>query len=194
MEALLHADVRLFWLVNSWHAPFLDLLAPIVTQLGNGWLLIPAAMALVGFAYGRRAAAPLFVCLAAFAVAGLTNNLLKRTIDRPRPVDFFAQQGEAGRPTPSVHVVGAPLHGRAFPSGHTNMAFAGATLLTALRGRRFWLAFVGAGLVGWTRIYLAAHFPLDVLAGAVIGSGVALVAVVAARSHGLHSPGARPVE
>jgi membrane-associated phospholipid phosphatase len=67
--------------------------------------------------------------------------------------------------------------GKSFPSGHTSQAFSIATFL-ALRHRQpeIWIpAFVWAGAIGVGRIYLGLHYPSDVVAGAVLGAGVALV-------------------
>ena len=59
-----------------------------------------------------------------------------------------------------------------FPSGHTVAAFSIATVF-AERYRRHrwvpWTAYGLAGLVGFSRITLQAHFPSDVFAGAVLG-------------------------
>ena len=59
-----------------------------------------------------------------------------------------------------------------FPSGHTVAAFSIATIF-AERYRRHrwvpWTAYGLAGLVGFSRITLQAHFPSDVFAGAVLG-------------------------
>jgi undecaprenyl-diphosphatase len=61
-----------------------------------------------------------------------------------------------------------------FPSGHATTAFATAVVLAAWYPRQA-VGFVGlAALVGLSRILLGAHFPSDVLAGALLGSGVAL--------------------
>ena len=71
-----------------------------------------------------------------------------------------------GRKRPLDEVVGNP----AFPSGHTAYAFAGATLLGNRYPKLRIPLYIGAGLVGITRIYLGRHYASDVIAGAAVGT------------------------
>jgi len=70
-----------------------------------------------------------------------------------------------------IHVVeGVTIHGHnSFPSGHTTTAFSLALLIVLLVPGRFVIfpAITVAALAGYSRVYLAQHFPLDVAAGIV---------------------------
>ena len=82
-----------------------------------------------------------------------------------------------GRKRPLDDVVGNP----AFPSGHTAYAFAGATLLAARYPKLRIPLYIGAGLVGFTRIYLGRHYLSDVIAGAAVGT---ITGALVSRHHG----------
>ncbi len=69
-----------------------------------------------------------------------------------------------------------------FPSGHTAYSFASATVIAMYYGRWCIPAFVLASMIGLSRIYLALHWPTDVVAGALIGIVVAIVCVTLLRS------------
>jgi undecaprenyl-diphosphatase len=188
------SDLALFWYVNSRHCRALDLVLPWVTQLGNGWIVIPLVLAVVFWRLRARARGPLIVCLVVFGLSGMANNTLKRFIDWRRPADYFAHRKALGIPIGEIHFVGEPLRGRTFPSGHANTACVAATLLVALLGRRLWPAFLVAALVAWSRVYLAAHFPSDVLTGAALGMSFALATVAVSRllARRRQEPEARP--
>lgn len=90
----------------------------------------------------------------------LTANLLKFVINRPRPAE--ALQVEYLQ-----HVYWSP----AFPSAETALAFSLATLFFFLERRwsRRIVAFLLAAAIGVTRLYFGAHYPSDVLGGALLG-------------------------
>lgn len=62
--------------------------------------------------------------------------------------------------------------GGRFPSSHSAAAFAAAACLADTDPPRKWLYYLGAALVGWSRVELGAHQWEDVVAGAALGIAV----------------------
>ncbi len=145
--------------------PLLEHVALIFNYLGRG---LGRALVLIGIGVVLVAARRWAALLAYAVVEALTpllSAVVKALVDRPRPPDGL------------VHPAGA-----AFPSGHA--AFAGATCVAAVllftklgRRQRLWWALAVAGIAGmaWSRTYLQVHWLLDVLAGSLLGAGIALL-------------------
>jgi len=68
-----------------------------------------------------------------------------------------------------------------FPSGHTIAAFSVATVVARRYRNRKWVPYVAyglAGVVGFSRVSLSAHFVSDVFAGAALGYSISRFAVL----------------
>ena len=129
---------------------------------GLVWLGLGLALALLW----RRATPFVLVLLVDAAADGLAT-LLKVAVGSHRPSD------------------GAPLiaipHTDSFPSGHTATSFACATVLAVLVPRAAPAFYVLALAIGYSRIYVGVHWPLDVVGGAVVGVATALLLLAIAR-------------
>ena len=68
-----------------------------------------------------------------------------------------------------ITIIGARLKAQSFPSGHTVTAFSFVVAWLALAGWRALPLLALAALAGFSRIAVGAHWPVDVLAGALIG-------------------------
>jgi membrane-associated phospholipid phosphatase len=64
-----------------------------------------------------------------------------------------------------------------FPSGHTISAFCTATSLSLMYPKWYVIvpSYTWAAFIGYSRMHLGMHYPFDVLAGALIGTGISLL-------------------
>jgi membrane-associated phospholipid phosphatase len=71
-----------------------------------------------------------------------------------------------------------------FPSGHTTTAFTMALIMAHMINKKSWSVILPALalLAGYSRVYLAQHFPTDVLAGMCIGIVSAILSLIIFRS------------
>jgi len=137
------------------------------TQIGSG--IAALGLGLVLFLAGQRLAANEFIL--GTLTLWIVVELVKALVRRSRPFIRVTQ----------TRVVGYRAAGRSFPSGHTSQAFFMATLLASHFQAGTWVAlllYIMALLVGITRMYVGAHYPRDVLAGAILGSAWGLLAVL----------------
>ena len=147
----------------------------VVMELGT-WFAIVAAVVVALLA--RR------VHLAiAFGLAATSANLLshagKAVVGRERPPALLLH----------VHVRGAVVVGNGYPSGHASVAFALASVAWLwLDGWAKWVLPAMAVVVAFARMYVGAHFPLDVVGGAALGTACG-AAVTLAMGRGVSTTG-----
>lgn len=141
----------------------------VVSRFGNGWMpyLATAISVALFFAFRRRSEAAGLALSA--GGSGLLNTALKLLIARPRP-------------SPALVLVDHEVRGLSFPSGHVMfyvgyfgfLFFAAYALLPRgswLRRLALVVAALPIVLVGFSRVYLGAHWPSDTL-GAYLISGL----------------------
>lgn len=146
-------------IVYSLPGPFTEFIY-VVTQAGS----VGAVLAVVATAFvlKRRRLAALLLGNALFAY--LTTAVIKEVIARPRPAEVL----------PDIVVRLEYASGFGFPSGHTAIATAMALTLMPYTARKYqWLLWLWLAGVGFSRLYLGVHAPLDVIGGFCIGVIVA---------------------
>jgi undecaprenyl-diphosphatase len=80
-----------------------------------------------------------------------------------------------------------------FPSGHTTTSFACATVLSFFVPRAAPGFYLLALAIGFSRIYVGVHWPLDVLGGAILGTAIGLaVTALLRRGAGRRRSARRP--
>jgi len=174
MKQLLALDERIFlWINNEWAGSVLDGLFSLVTWLGNGYVVIGLVVVFFLLKDPRYLRRHLPWILLVLLVSGVCVHVLKRVVERPRPISEFAPLIEAGKV--HVRVLGEHLRLKSFPSGHAQTAFAVAVYVALLVRPWGALVLLLAGAVGLSRVYVGVHFPLDVLAGAAIGAGTSIL-------------------
>jgi undecaprenyl-diphosphatase len=167
LDAFLAWDERTFRLVNGdWHTPTLDLVMPFVTE-GKHYIIAFVVAAIILVVVGRlRGLRFLVLAVVSVAVAdAIGTYVLKHSFIRTRPC--VALEG--------VRLLVGCTNSPSFPSNHAVNACVLATLVTLYTPRLWLMATALAILVGYSRIYVGVHYPLDVLAGGALGIVVALV-------------------
>lgn len=167
LKPLNAADAAVFLTVNRMpHPPALNSFMYGLTTImnrGDGWVLGLIVATLLDRERGKRAM--LDVLPALWLATATVEFPIKRFFRRRRPFIALVQ----------AIVIGKKPGHYSFPSGHSAAAFGGAWLISRHFPRLTPVLYAIASLVGFSRVYLGAHYPGDVLSGAT--SGVVLSAI-----------------
>ena len=165
LAGLLAYDELLLLAARRLHGPWRTRVARLLTTAGDArtW----TAVGLLLFATRRRSATHLALRLCAGStLAALASQLLKRSLARARPT--HAIEGfEALADNPDAF---------SFPSGHTAAAFGVAVALSGEPWCAGPLSLLLATGIALSRVYLGAHYPLDVVVGGFLGAGAGAMA------------------
>jgi membrane-associated phospholipid phosphatase len=120
-----------------------------------GWVLLSASGTARRLECGRA-------LVLSVLIAEVLAQILKRVVDQPRPTAVI----------PGLDVHGYPQDpwGRAFPSAHTALTVAAVSALWPwMTGRQRAVGAATALLVPLNRVYIGAHWPIDLVGGAAVG-------------------------
>ena len=166
LEMLLTAEQNfLLWIQDNIRNDMLTPVFVFITTLGNAgivWILMSVGM--LFFPKTRKAGV---ACLISLLLSLIVDNvILKNLVARTRPYDVI----------PGLTSLVGAMKDYSFPSGHTGSSFAAAVVMLRMLPKRYGIpAVVLAVLIGLSRLYVGVHYPTDVLAGAMIGSGIAVM-------------------
>jgi undecaprenyl-diphosphatase len=183
IETLYAIDRSILLFLNGlFSTPPGDVIWPLVTDYDK---VLPIRIALIvvwlfllvrGGVRGRTVALlliPVILC-----ADQLSSAVVKPLIGRPRPCHLIG-----GEPVvEGLRMLVGCGSGLSFPSSHAVNNFAVATLFTAYYRRGWWAFFAWASLVALSRPIVGVHYPSDILGGAIIGTGVALLVIAAWRA------------
>jgi len=175
-DSLVAKDYSLFLTVNSLHYGLvLNELMIWMTLYGREivWIVVIIIFFVFGGWLGKKIAVTigLSILVLTFLVP-----VIKNLVERPRPL------------VPQADFLLAADKEYAFPSGHATIVAAGVAVVLALyRGsaRRTFISIIlsfEVVLVCVSRVYVGAHYPLDVLGGILLGIGVSFIFVGSIKS------------
>jgi len=147
-------DQQIFSAIRAMQNPALDVVMLMLTSLATLYIGVPVIIAILYFTNRKKIVWDLLISL---IIGILLTLVLKTVIARPRP-DEILNFG---------FLVSATFS--SFPSDHASTAFMiGGVLGHYFKRYKLWL-YLLAVLVAFSRVYLGAHYPTDVLVGAFIG-------------------------
>ena len=164
-EWLLNIDGSLFIFINSTLAnPVTDFIMPVITN--DNFLRVVYGLAIISilvFGKKRLLAVAIFSIFVLVLTDQSSSTFLKPFFERLRPCKVM-----------EVHLLVGCGSGYSFPSSHAANIFGQAMFFGILYRRLAKYLVIFAFLVGVSRVFVGVHYPLDVVAGAILGTAMAL--------------------
>ncbi|PYZ92661.1 hypothetical protein CR194_13420 [Salipaludibacillus keqinensis] len=179
LEAIIDADKRLFERLNQEY--YIDWLDPIVvfltaiSDVGLFWWVIAAILFLFhkrvgGFVAGRTLALSV-------GIVFILQSIINQFVPRPRPP--LSEEG--------VRLLIEPPLSSSFPSAHAATSFAAmTTLVYFFPSAKFWAVPLGI-VFAYSRLYVGVHFPIDTVAGSLLGILTAAIIIKISQPRGRFS-------
>jgi membrane-associated phospholipid phosphatase len=182
-------DQTLFHLINEWWTnPALDLFMAAISN-SQIWKPVFVVIVLIMVVFGGFKARACIICiLLSLLVAEQFTGLLKTAFDRRRPKQVqVVRMVELQKTRPMFLTLFKEPEirysdqsdrnnsGPSFPSGHMTNNTVIAVCLTLFYRRRGALYWIPTAAIGYSRIYLGAHWPSDIFATFFLATGETLL-------------------
>ena len=163
---ILKIDEAIFFFFQDLQRPWLDYFLAWPTYFGH--TIVALSLTVGGIVLFDKSRNPEKISFATLGILATywTTQAAKLLFNRPRPHVFFEY----------VNVIFDKPLNNAFPSGHTSIVFAAAFMLNYLYPDKARWTYAVAVWVAVTRLYVGAHYPTDLLGGAVLGMASAAFA------------------
>lgn len=189
IESIVNLDKQVFYLINiGLSNPVTDFIMPIITN-GKVWLPIYLSLFvyLIFFNHlktqeylNRNNQLNYFknllkynkngliiaglVALSAILADQISAHLIKDLVGRHRPCQELQ----------NIHLLISCGSGKSFPSSHATNNFAAAVILSHFFKKNKLIFFSISSLVAISRVFVGVHYPIDILAGAILGSLISI--------------------
>lgn len=167
-------ELTLFtWINQGSQNQLFDFLMPLFSSSAFLWTL-SIILAVAGLRGGRVTMTVVLGLALCIAASDLTCSVIKDSVGRVRPYQSLpgARYMDSGNwETRPLDFEATKRTGSSFPSAHSSNAAAATLFLYAIfRRKTLWLIPL---VIGFSRVYLGKHFPMDVMAGWATGLAVA---------------------
>jgi len=159
---LINIDIVLFYFLNSTIAnPVFDFIMPIITKQQNWYIIYFGLILFLVIKYKQKGLIIVLALLIAVGISDfISSQVIKEAVGRLRPCRTLA----------NIHLLVPCGAGKSFPSSHAVNNFSLATVLAYNFRKYSWIFYSIATLIAFSRISVGAHYPFDVICGALIGA------------------------
>lgn len=173
---LVNGKAAAFISLNSYHPFLLNVFFVNYTFIGDSVFAL-CLIAVLLFYYKKKQEG--LALLYSFLLAGIIVQTIKNLVSTPQ-VKLFFEPGQYLHSVDEINLANFP----GFPSGHTATVFAIATVIVLMMKNKNWqlIILIAAIIGGYSRMYLAQHFLLDIMIGIMIGSVSGILAVYLAKN------------